>query len=91
MSSGTVCSWNQGQGEHLSLIRMLSLHSDHGTKFGQRKHSFGNKLVSNIWIIISAKWKYTTEITHMCLLEYCCTFIQQILIINMIMYCMENI
>lgn len=57
MSYGTVRSGNQGHGEHLSLVRMLSLHGDHGTQFGQRQHSFGDKLVSNVWIIISAETK----------------------------------
>lgn len=54
-SCGTFRPGNQGQGKHLSLVRMLSLHGDHGTQFGQRQHSFGHKLVSNIWIIISAE------------------------------------
>lgn len=55
MSCRTVCPGNQGQGEHLSLVRMLSLHGDHGTQFRQWQHSFGHKLVSNIWIIISVE------------------------------------
>lgn len=55
LSCGTVRPGNQGQGEHLSLVRMLSLHGDHGTQFGQWQHSFGHKLVSDIWIIISAE------------------------------------
>lgn len=57
MCNGTVRPGNQGQGEHLSLIRMLSLHGDHGTQLGQRKHSSGHKLVSNVWIIVSVKTK----------------------------------
>lgn len=52
MPRGTVRPGNQGQGELLSLIRMLSLHGDHGTQLGQWEHSFGHQLVANVWIII---------------------------------------
>lgn len=55
---GTLCPGNQGQREHLSLVRMLSLHGDHGTQLGQRKHSSGHELISHIWIVISTERHY---------------------------------
>lgn len=57
MSCGTVRPGDQGEGEHLGLIGVLSLHGDHGTQLGQWKESFGHKLISYIWIIISAEIK----------------------------------
>ena len=57
MFSGTTCPGNERQGEHVRLIRMLSLHGYHGTQFGQWQDSFGHELISNIWIIISAETK----------------------------------
>lgn len=55
MSCGTICPWNQGQGEHLRVVGLVFLHGDHCTELGQWKQSFGHKLISDIWIIISAK------------------------------------
>lgn len=54
-SCGTLSPGNQGQGEHLGLVRMLFLHGGHGTEFRQRKQSFGYKLISDVWIIIPAE------------------------------------
>lgn len=48
-----VCSGNQGQGEDLRLVRMLSLRCDHGAQLGQWQRSFGHQLITHIWIIIS--------------------------------------
>lgn len=60
MSCSTICPWKQGQGKGFSFTGMLTLHSDQSTQLRQWQDAFGNKLISNIWIIVSAG---TTEHT----------------------------